>query len=104
MRTTIAFTISLMIAVVLLLHAAADPVHQYVIGPDDVLEVIVTNHEELNKTVTVLEDGTITLSEVGTIAAAGKTPAELAATIKTSLSKTRKLVEVLISPKEIHSH
>jgi polysaccharide export outer membrane protein len=103
MRAIITLALSLAIAAVLLVATAADPVHEYVIGPDDVLDIIVTNHEELNKTVTVLEDGTITLDEVGTITASGKSPRELAALIKTSLSKTRKKVEVLISPKEIHS-
>ncbi len=103
MKVIIALATSLVIAALLLLNASAEPVRPYVIGPEDVLEIFVTNHDELNKVVTVLEDGTITLAEVGTITAAGKTPRELAAEIKTVLSKTLKLVEVSVAPKEIHS-
>jgi len=103
MRTIIAFTLSLAVAAVLLVHASADPVQQNIIGPEDILSIVVTNHDELNNTVTVSGDGTITMVGVGTIMAAGKTPSELASEITTTLSKTRKLVSVAIGVKEVHS-
>lgn len=103
MRTILALIQTIGLACLLLIPVMAQQTQEIIIGTDDVLEIIVTNHEELNKTVTVLGDGTITMSEVGTITAAGKSPRELAAIIKTALQKTRNKVEVLVSPKEIHS-
>jgi polysaccharide export outer membrane protein len=83
--------------------AVADPPTGYVIGEDDVLEVSVANHEDLNRTLTVLQDGKITFPEVGEVDAAGKTPKQVAAIIKAGLDKTRNKVEVLVSVKEAHS-
>lgn len=82
---------------------SALPVQEYLVGPDDILEVIVSNHEDLNRSVTVQADGTITFPEAGTFKVSGETPAQVAMFIKSQLEKTRNKVDVLVSPKEIHS-
>jgi len=103
MKAIISLAVCLVVASVLYVSASFAQSNGHVIGAEDVLDIVVTNHEELNKTVTVLEDGTITLSEVGTIMVAGKTTKEVASEIKTALSRTRKKVEVYVAAKEIHS-
>jgi protein involved in polysaccharide export with SLBB domain len=75
----------------------------YVLGPDDVIEITVLNHQGLDKTVNVLPDGTITYPWAGQIKAVGKTPKQLAAQIKSELEKTRNNVEVTVAVKEVHS-
>src|SRR5688572_24333205 len=51
----------------------------YILGAEDVIEVLVTNHEKLNRVVTIRPDGMITLPRAGELLAAGKTAAVLAA-------------------------
>jgi protein involved in polysaccharide export with SLBB domain len=75
----------------------------YVLGPDDVIEVSVLNHEDLNKLLVVLPDGKIIFPDVGEIMAAGKTPKQLAADIQKGLEKVRNNVSVAVLVKEIHS-
>lgn len=81
----------------------------YVLGPEDVIEITVPSHsrfpneKDLNKTLVILPDGKIHYSEGGVLTAAGKTPNALAAEIKTFLEKTRSNVVVVVSVKEIHS-
>ena len=57
---------------------SAHPVLEYLVGPDDILEAIVSNHEDLNRSVTVQADGTITYPEAGTFKVSGETPAQVA--------------------------
>ena len=60
--------------------AAAQPQQvaaQYIIGPGDVLKIVVLRNPELNAEVPVRPDGKISLPLVGDIEAAGKTTAEL---------------------------
>jgi protein involved in polysaccharide export with SLBB domain len=83
--------------------SAQDPGPGYILGADDVIEISDLNHPELNETVTVLPDGTITYSWVGQLPAAGKTPAALAGELAGKLSKSRNNVEVAVTVKEVHS-
>jgi protein involved in polysaccharide export with SLBB domain len=83
--------------------AQAAPTDGYILGPDDVIEISDLNHPELNETVSVLPDGTITYSWVGQVRAAGETPAELAGELAGQLSKTRNNVDVAVTVKEVHS-
>ena len=76
---------------------------EYLLGADDIVEINVRNHSELNKTLTILSDGTIAFGEVGEFKARGKTPRALAQEIQTELEKTRNKVTVIISVKEVHS-
>ena len=79
------------------------PTADYVLGADDVLEVNILNHPELNRTVTILPDGKITFPEVGELVAAGKTTKELSSEIRTGLLKGRNNVDVSVLVKEIKS-
>jgi polysaccharide export outer membrane protein len=66
--------------------AVAPDVDPYVIGPDDVLEVIVWKEPDLSShQLTVVNDGTITEPLAGRIQAAGKTTAEVQEALTKSL-------------------
>lgn len=58
----------------------------YVIGPADVLQVSVYMHSELERSVTVDANGTITLPPIGALKAAGLTPRQLGDQIGDKLS------------------
>lgn len=72
-------------------HAApvsnTTPIHDYLIGPGDTLNVIVWRNAEVSMTVSVRPDGKITTPLVEDIVALGKTPSELARDIEKSLAK-----------------
>ena len=76
---------------------------QPLLGPDDVVEITVRNHSELDHVLTVLPDGKITFPTVGEMQAAGKTPRALAADIQAELEKTLNNVGVTVVVKESHS-
>jgi protein involved in polysaccharide export with SLBB domain len=84
-------------------HAAAAGADPYVLGPNDVIEITDVNHEDMNMTLTVLSDGTVTYPWAGRLRADGKTPAELAAEIQAVLEKTRNNVAVTVGVKEARS-
>lgn len=75
----------------------------YVLGTDDVIEITDQNHPELNQTLTVLPDGSITYPYVGTLRAAGRTPADLAKEIRGFLERSRNNVDLSVGVKEVHS-
>jgi polysaccharide export outer membrane protein len=64
---------------------------EYVIGPADVLQVIVWKEPELTRAVTVRFDGMVTVPLLGDVTAAGRTPTQLAETLAQGL---RRFVEV----------
>lgn len=59
----------------------------YVIGPGDGLQVFVWGHDDLSTTVQVRPDGAISTPLVEDMAAAGKTPTQLARSIEARLSE-----------------
>jgi polysaccharide biosynthesis/export protein len=68
--------------------AASDAVEQeYLVGPGDVLEVVVWKETDLSKDVTVRLDGRITVPLLGDVDAAGRTPQRLAEEIASRLAK-----------------
>jgi polysaccharide export outer membrane protein len=79
------------------IQAAADP--NYVIGPQDVVDISVWKEPELSRSVPVRPDGKISLPLVNDVQAAGLTPAQLGAQITTSLTKyvTNPQVTVIVS-------
>lgn len=60
----------------------------YVIGPEDVIDIDVFNAPELSKTVRVANDGTISLVLLGPIKAAGLTAQQLRQELEAKLGKT----------------
>lgn len=73
-------------ALALVLLAPAAHADDYVIGPEDVLQVSVWLHPELERSVTVGQDGNVTLPPVGQIKAAGLTAQQLSGKIADRLS------------------
>jgi polysaccharide biosynthesis/export protein len=65
--------------------ATGDP--NYVIGPQDVLDISVWKEPELTRTIPVRPDGKISMPLLNDVQAAGLTPMQLAAQITTSLKK-----------------
>ena len=63
------------------------PPGEFVIGAGDVLHVFIWKEPDLTRNVTVRLDGRITVPLIGEIAAAGKSPASLAAEIRTALAR-----------------
>ena len=65
--------------------ATGDP--NYVIGPQDVLDISVWKEPELTRTIPVRPDGKVSMPLLNDVQAAGLTPMQLAAQITTSLKK-----------------
>lgn len=55
---------------------------EYVIGPADVLQILVWKEPDLSRDVTVRFDGVVTVPLLGDLPAAGQSPAQLAATLE----------------------
>lgn len=66
---------------------AASALPVYRINPGDELEINVWREDQLQRTVKVLPDGTLSFPLVGTIQGAGKTPKEIEQSISTALSQ-----------------
>ena len=67
--------------------AIAPPVHDYLIGPGDTVNVIVWRNPEVSMSISVRPDGKITTPLVEDIVATGKTSTELARDIEKALAK-----------------
>lgn len=74
--------------VVSALPSRAGMMTDYVVGPEDVLDIDVFNVPELSKTVRVANDGTISLALIGYIQAAGLTTQELRKQLEAKWSKS----------------
>ena len=76
----------------------------YVIGPEDVLDIDVFNVPELSKTVRVGNDGTISLALLGHVPAAGLTTSQLRAQLESKWSQTYlENPQVSVFVKEFHA-
>jgi polysaccharide export outer membrane protein len=80
---------------------SADP--NYVMGPQDVLDISVWKEEQLTKTVPVRPDGKISMPLLNDVQAAGLTPTQLAGQITESLKKFVTDPQVTIIVREINS-
>ena len=61
---------------------------EYRLGPDDVLDISVSNHPDLASTSTVRPDGKVSIPRAGDLVASGKTTRQLAREIETRLART----------------
>lgn len=88
-------------------HAASAPspiVHdQYVIGPEDVLDVAVWDNAALSRTVPVRPDGMISLPLLNDVQAAGLTPMQLRDALAKALAAYMATPEVSVIVREVHS-
>src|SRR3990172_4774655 len=75
----------------------------YVIGPEDVLQILVWDNKDLDQVLFVLPDGKISVPLAGEIKAAGLTVAQLSETLAKHFSKAVKLPQVTVSLREIES-
>jgi polysaccharide export outer membrane protein len=76
---------------------------EYVIGPEDVLDIAVWNNKEISRTVPVRPDGKISLPLVGDLKAAGLTPTELRDAVGAALSRYIPTPELSVIVREVHS-
>ena len=79
-------------------------VSTYRIGVDDVVQVSVWRNEGLDVSVPVRPDGMISVPLVGDVEAGGKTPEEVATTIKEKLAAFIREPQVTVILTELNSH
>lgn len=77
---------------------------EYLIGPEDVLEVAVWKNADLSKVVTVRPDGKISLPLIGDVQAGGRTPEELRAVIVAKLKEYQETVVASVIVEEVNSY
>ncbi|MGH9641022.1 MAG: polysaccharide biosynthesis/export family protein [Terriglobales bacterium] len=75
----------------------------YVIGPDDVLSIVVWKEPDFTKVVPVRPDGMISVALAGDVKAAGLTVKELQASLSAKLKAYVDNPEVSVSVQEFHS-
>lgn len=83
-------------------RVATQPQSEYRIGREDVLEIVVWREPDLTRVMPVRPDGFIALPLAGEVQAAGKTPAELRATLTQALSPYVKDPAVAVLVREIN--
>jgi polysaccharide export outer membrane protein len=76
----------------------------YIIGPEDVLEITVWRNTDLSKVVQVRPDGRISLPLIGDVTAVGKTPTQLTAEISARLKDYKETPSVAIVVREVNSY
>lgn len=76
----------------------------YLIGPEDVLEITVWRNADLSKLVSVRPDGRISLPLIGDVIAVGKTASQLAEDIANKLKEYKENPQVSIVVKEVNSY
>jgi len=86
MRRSWLAVLGVALALVTLLSSKPAGADEYQIGAEDVLQVSVWMHPELERAVTVGADGNITFPPVGDLKAAGQTPNQLATRLADRLS------------------
>ena len=67
----------LSIGLLLALPCAVEAQKSYLLGPEDVIEIIVWGHEDLKRLIPISLEGTITFPMIGEVRAAGKSTQEL---------------------------
>lgn len=75
----------------------------YILGAEDILEVLVWRNEGLSRTVLIRPDGKISLPLIGDLQAAGLTTTQLRDSIKKHLEDYKETPEVSIIVREINS-
>jgi polysaccharide biosynthesis/export protein len=76
---------------------------EYVIGPEDVLDIAVWNNPEISRTVPVRPDGRISLPLLNDVQASGLTPMQLRDALAASLAEYIAAPNVSVIVREVHS-
>ena len=82
---------------------AVSPTPNYVIGPDDVLTIIVWREKDMSGDVSVRPDGKITLPLINEVQAAGLTPEQLRVQLTETIGKLFEEPNVTVAVKAINS-
>ena len=91
-----------LVLIMLLLATAASA--EYTIGPGDVLQITVWQFKDLDRTVTVRQDGIVTFPPIGDVQAAGLSTEGLASRVEDQLfSYTRGTTKVTVAIQEFRS-
>jgi polysaccharide biosynthesis/export protein len=77
---------------------------EYIIGPEDILEITVWKNADLSKQVQVRPDGRISLPLLGDISAVAKTPVQLTEEISMGLRAYMESPTISIMVKEVNSY
>lgn len=87
------------------LDEAAKPVSkEFLLGPEDVLEVAVWRNQDLSRTVVVRPDGKISLPLIGDVQASGLTASQVSGKIAAKLTEFKENPNVSVSIKEVNSY
>ncbi len=87
------------------LDEATKPVSkEFLLGPEDVLEVTVWRNQDLSRTVVVRPDGKVSLALIGDVQASGLSAAQVAAKIAARLTEFKENPNVSVSLKEVNSY
>jgi polysaccharide biosynthesis/export protein len=76
---------------------------QYLIGPADVLQIIVWKEPELSRPVTVRFDGMVTVPLIGDVVASGRTTTQLAETLSQGLKRFIEVPRVTVGVEQANS-
>ena len=87
------------------LDEVAKPVSkEFLLGPEDVLEVTVWRNQDLSRTVVVRPDGKISLPLIGDVQASGLNASQVSAKIAARLTEFKENPNVSVSLKEVNSY
>lgn len=87
------------------LNEVAKPVaKEFLLGPEDVLEVTVWRNQDLSRTVVVRPDGKISLPLVGDVQASGLSASQVAEKIAARLTEFKENPNVSVSVREVNSY
>ena len=87
------------------LDEVAKPVSkEFLLGPEDVLEVSVWRNQDLSRSVVVRPDGKISLPLIGDVQASGLNASQVAAKIAAKLTEFKENPNVSVSLKEVNSY
>lgn len=87
------------------LDEVAKPVStEFLLGPEDVLEVTVWRNQDLSRTVVVRPDGKISLPLIGDVPASGLSASQVTAKIASRLTEFKENPNVSVSIKEVNSY
>ena len=84
--------------------ADTNPSNEFLLGPEDVLEVIVWRNQDLSRQVVIRPDGMISMPLIGDVQANGLTANQLAARIAERLKEFKENPSVSVSVKEVNSY
>lgn len=77
---------------------------EFLLGPEDVLEVTVWRNQDLSRIVVVRPDGKISLPLIGDVQASGLSASQVAAKIAARLTEFKENPNVSVSVKEVNSY